>query len=173
MFCKYCGNELPEGANFCSRCGKIIEEIPQEETPKKTETEDLFAAPVGEPVGRSAGSSEGDFDDGMFAYAEAGDPCEAEKDALGGSILKFGIMSLAFAWSGILALLGLIFACIAKSKIKVYVAKFSETEGRATVGKILSTIGLILSIVFMGIFVFAFLMGLLAGLMEATAAVIL
>ena len=21
MFCKYCGNELPEGANFCSRCG--------------------------------------------------------------------------------------------------------------------------------------------------------
>ena len=26
MFCKYCGNQLPEDAKFCPKCGKITEE---------------------------------------------------------------------------------------------------------------------------------------------------
>ncbi len=148
MFCKYCGNELSAGSNFCSRCGKMVDEPAREmEHPHTEAGEDLFAAPVEQPVGRSAGTSDGSFDDGMFVYAEEDQQDEAERDELGGSILKFGIMSLAFGASGWLSILGLIFACIAKSRVRTYIEKFKETQGRATAGRILSTIGLIVSIV--------------------------
>ena len=30
MYCKHCGNELPENSNFCPVCGKSIEDTKQE-----------------------------------------------------------------------------------------------------------------------------------------------
>ena len=80
-----------------------------------------------------------------------------EKDDLGGSILKFSILGLAFGCSGFLALLGIIFTAIAKKKVRAYIAKFGETEGRATVGKILTIPGLIVSIFFTVFFALYFL----------------
>ena len=37
MNCKYCGNEIEENAKFCSKCGKIIDELPSTVTPDRSE----------------------------------------------------------------------------------------------------------------------------------------
>ena len=126
MFCKFCGNELPNDANFCTKCGKVviqeenesveslITEFPDEQEPSVIE-----------------------------------DP---EKDELGGKILKFSILGLAFACSFFLSLLGLIFSIISKSLVNNYKEMYGETEGRATVGKHLGIAGLIASIVMLVLF---------------------
>lgn len=67
---------------------------------------------------------------------------EMRKDNLAGEVLKWGIMSLAFSSSGLLALLGWIFAGTAKKKVTAYESEFGETTGRARVGKILGKVGL-------------------------------
>lgn len=59
------------------------------------------------------------------------------------NILVFGILGLAFAESGIL---GIIFSAIALSKAKAYAAAYGNLTGKAKVGKILATVGLIVSI---------------------------
>ena len=123
MFCKYCGNDLNEGANFCTNCGKIV-----------SHDDENTANTV------STGSVE--FDD--VSYEVQQDP---ERDEKGGSILKFSILGLAFGCSFYLSLLGLIFSIVARCKVKGYLAQYGETEGRATVGKHLSLVGIILNIV--------------------------
>ncbi|MEE8402545.1 MAG: zinc-ribbon domain-containing protein, partial [Candidatus Hydrothermarchaeaceae archaeon] len=35
MFCKHCGNEMPDESIFCSKCGKGVSEKPKETTPVK------------------------------------------------------------------------------------------------------------------------------------------
>ncbi|MBP3392389.1 MAG: zinc ribbon domain-containing protein [Clostridia bacterium] len=137
MFCRFCGNELPEDANFCTKCGKTLDESQVQETP--TEAPAVLEDLIGDPATR-----------------EQEDPFKREKDELSGSILTFGIMSLAFGVSGILGFLGIIFAAIAKSKVSKYLAKFQHTEGRATVGKHLSTAGLWVSIGYTIFFVIYF-----------------
>ena len=117
MFCKHCGYQLPEDSNFCPNCGKITDEVKKEE--EKVEVIDCTNV----------------------------DPfLDEQKDELGGKILKFSILGLAFSF--FLPILGFIFTVIARSKIKSYVNIFGETQGRASVGKGLSIGGLISSIVF-------------------------
>ena len=123
MFCKHCGYQLPEDSNFCPNCGKITDEVKKEE--EKVEVIDCTNV----------------------------DPfLDEQKDELGGKILKFSILGLAFSF--FLPILGFIFTVIARSKIKSYVNIFGETQGRASVGKGLSIGGLISSIVFFVIWTF-------------------
>ena len=75
MFCKFCGNELPEGANFCTKCGKVVS------------PDDIPAAGVSAPVTAE------------YEYVPYEEPQDAERDSRGGSILKFAILGLAFACS--------------------------------------------------------------------------
>lgn len=82
---------------------------------------------------------------------------EAVRNDLAGSILKFGIMGLAFGvCSFFLSFLGIIFSAIAKSKAKEYELAYGSTTGKATVGKNLATGGLIASIIFTAIVAFYF-----------------
>ena len=71
-----------------------------------------------------------------------------QRDNLGGRILTFGILSIAFAVTFFLSFLGIIFAAVAKSMAAAYVREYGETEGRATVGKNLAKPGLIVGIIF-------------------------
>ncbi len=56
MKCKYCGEELDEGAKFCTYCGKPVEEEKQENIPEETVEETVIEetpveeTPVEEPV---------------------------------------------------------------------------------------------------------------------------
>lgn len=74
-------------------------------------------------------------------------------EALAGSCLTWGIVAMVFAETG---LLGLIFAIIAKSKVRKYVATGATLAGKAKVGHILATIALILSILAIVFFIFYF-----------------
>ena len=128
MFCKYCGNELSENANFCPKCGKVV---------AKEEVNGEFDF----------------FEEKQQGFAPANNPAtEREKDDLSGQILKFAILSIAFASTFFLSLFGVIFSSIARSKINEFTRKFGETEGRASVGKGLNIGGTILSWVMFGIF---------------------
>ena len=125
MFCKYCGNELTENANFCPSCGKFISE-------SKPATEDYISAGV--------------VDEAPNAL-EYDQVLEEERDAAGRGVLKFAILGIAFACSFFLSLLGLIFAIVSRAKLGAYLARYGETRGPATVGKHLGIAGLITSIV--------------------------
>ncbi|MBE6596700.1 MAG: zinc ribbon domain-containing protein [Ruminococcaceae bacterium] len=132
MFCKYCGNEIPDGGKFCPKCGKICNEDVE---PQKTlEFEADIPADKAETLSL--------------------DPTlEAERDGLGGKILTFAIMGLAFGLS-CLSFLGIIFSVISKKTLKEYVEKFGETEGRASAGKGIGTAALAVSISFTAFWAF-------------------
>ena len=120
MFCRYCGNELPEAANFCPICGK---------TQEKEEPAVQTVAPVEEEI---------------YNFA-AEDPFKKDKEMLSGKILTNGILGIVFGT--IFPLLGLIFSCIARAKSNSYVMAYDELDGRGRTGRGLATAGLIVSIV--------------------------
>ena len=117
MYCKYCGNPLPENSNFCTVCGKITDDINEQINDKAQKTETV-------------------------------DPDREDKSDRGGSILKFAILGLAFSTTFWLSPLGLIFAIVSRIKVNSYIEMYGDTEGRATVGKHLGKVALILNIVF-------------------------
>ena len=140
MVCKYCGQELEENARFCSTCGKLVAHEAEETAPPQEESRELVA------VAAAAAPQE-----------------DAERDARGKSILTYAIIGLAFANTFYFAFIGIIFSAIARTKLKQYLALYTETQGTATVGKYLSLAGLITSIVLTGIlgFVLIVLIGTL------------
>ena len=142
MFCRFCGKELPDGANFCTKCGKVV-------SYDEDVRSDMNSGFINE------------FEYNPFEEARA-----AEKDSKASSILKFSILGLAFACSFYISLLGLIFSIIARVKVKQFISQYGETEGKATVGKHLSLAGLIVSIVLNVIFFIIILVLIIAGLSE-------
>ena len=68
-------------------------------------------------------------------------PDDIVKDQMAGNVLTWGILSLAFAVSGCLSLLGFIFSFIARSRARAYEQTFGVLEGKAKVGRILGKVG--------------------------------
>ena len=80
----------------------------------------------------------------VFSYLDGtpyAPPDDTVKDQMAGNTLTWGILSLAFAISGCLSLLGFIFSFTARKKAKAYRLAFGELEGRARVGHILGWVG--------------------------------
>ena len=127
MFCKYCGNELPSGSSFCPSCGK----------------NDIDAI---EDNNISSGELN-NIDEPEEILQSTDQVYDAVRNALGGKILKFAIMGLAFGASFFLSPLGLVFSIISFIKRCKYVKEYGNTVGRATVGKNLGNAALIVSIV--------------------------
>lgn len=121
MFCKYCGNQLSNEANFCPKCGRIV----ANEESKKEEKYDFF--------------------EDKTEYVQAPSHNDKAKDEFAGEILKFAILGLAFGCTMILSILGIIFSSIARAKLRQYTQYYGETEGRASVGKGISIGGTIVS----------------------------
>jgi hypothetical protein len=107
---------------FCKNCGRQLDE--------------------GETLCPACGTVNA-TEDTAAATAEYGYDTVNEqlKDEMAGTALKWGIISLAFAASGCLSLLGFIFSFIAKSKALAYEQAFGVLEGRAKVGRILGKVG--------------------------------
>ena len=156
MFCKFCGNQLPDGANFCPKCGKI--------------NDDVENASTGDFGSESAKESATFFTDATSDYVPVqlfDNEEEFERDERGGDILKMAILGLAFGASGLLSFLGIIFSAIARGKVSAYLAKYGETRGRATVGNTLSKVGLGVSIGYTVFFFFYFIFCFIIGFMSA------
>ncbi len=86
-----------------------------------------------------------------------------EQDALSASILKYGIMSVAFGSTGLLAILGVIFSLSTKAKVKEYRSKYGNLTPRSAVGKGLGVAGLYVSIAC----AIVFLLGIIYGVHTA------
>ena len=126
MFCKYCGNELPDSANFCPLCGKVQTDDPVNDEQK------AFIAEV--PV-----------------ETEEEKALKKEKSSMRTTALVLSIISAAcvlatFAFD-LCALIGIVFAIIAKAKIKAYNKKYDEYSGTINSAKLISTIALIVNII--------------------------
>ena len=121
MFCKYCGNELPDGTTFCPKCGS-------DDTPVTTEKSDTEIK-----------------NDTTFECVLETVPKDVTKDSLASKILAFAIIGLAFACSLYLSFVGVVFSLISRSKLKKYIKNYGDTEGKATVGKHLGLVAMIVS----------------------------
>ena len=128
MFCKYCGSELPNGTTFCLKCGKddISEASSEIETTQEIKNSNSFEYTPD------------------VTKEEVVDP---QRNSMASKILTFAIMGLAFGASYYLSFLGLIFSIISRVKLSKYIKIYNDTEGKATVGKHLGLVGLIVSIV--------------------------
>lgn len=145
MYCKYCGNNVPDGSKYCPTCGGVIEE----------RSESFDSAPA---IDHTFGSAE-------FTSASASPAVSAEAESKSTKALVFGILSLAFA-----GLLGLIFGIIGRKNANGYAALSPiGLDGKAKVGKILATVGIVVSIFTMVISVFSFIIGFIAALSEVGA----
>ena len=138
MFCKNCGRQLDEGENICPACGTV----------NASETTTTPNAGI------------------EYAVDDVSAVNERLKDQMAGEALKWGIISLAFAASGCLSLLGFIFSFIAKSKAKAYQNAFGPLEGRAKVGRVLGKIGFGIGLGVLIYLAFCFVLGVFIGLTE-------
>ncbi len=137
MFCKNCGRQLDEGETLCPACGTV-------NATEATATESV-----------------------SYEYSAVDTANQLLKDEMAGQTLKWGILSLAFAASGCLSLLGFIFSFIAKSKALAYEQTFGVLEGKARVGRILGKVGFGVGLGMTIYMAFAVLVGVIAGLAEA------
>lgn len=127
MFCRKCGTQIPDDAIFCPACG--------------TETHD---------------SAENSAQTNNYTPEQNTYNSEAESEALASDMLasealKYGIMGVAFAQTGILSILGIIFSSIAQNKAAEYHRRTGRYGAKAGVGRGLGIGGLALGI-FMTVF---------------------
>lgn len=118
MFCKFCGNEIADGVKYCPKCGAAAETT-SAPTVDEVFTSEFTATPTVDPA------------------------VEQAKNSRATKSLVFGILSLVFG-----SIVGLIFAILGIKNAKAY-AELNRgiIEGKAKAGKILSTIGIPLSII--------------------------
>ena len=137
MFCKNCGRQLDEGENICPACGTV----------NATETPAPAAV---------------QYDLGAVDTAN-----DQLKGAMADQAFKWGLMSLIFAATGCLSLLGFIFSFIAKARVRDFELAFGAPEGKANAGRILGKIGFGVGLGYTIFFAFYFLVVFLAILAEA------
>ena len=125
MYCKYCANELSDDAKYCPKCGKLVAQPEKEEV-------DFFGDIEVTTVNKENNEAKNSFEN---------------------KILTFSILGLAFAFTGALSLLGLIFSYIAKGMLRKFTGEYGETKGRTTVAKGLSTAGVAIGWVMMVCFI--------------------
>jgi RNA polymerase subunit RPABC4/transcription elongation factor Spt4 len=133
--CKNCQAPLSADAKFCAKCGaEQIEQTVCANCQAPLEENSKFCTACGTPT-------------------EA--PKDPEEEKLAVKTLVFGILSAAFALSGLLSFMGIIFSVIARGKLNQYLAYTggSIKDPRAGVGKGLSIGGLIAGIVYTVLFV--------------------
>lgn len=145
MFCPNCGSSIEDNSQFCPNCGQVVEQPNQAPTqPQQFEQPVYEATPVNNTYAASAGADESK------------------------SVLTWGILGLVFADTCILSFLGIIFSAIALNKAKAFQAANGALYGKAKVGKILATVGLILGIV-MTVFAVIYLLLIIVGVIGAAS----
>ena len=169
MICTKCGAEIPEGAKFCINCGTpaAAEPAPQAEQPVyeapqqpayEAPQQPAYEAPQ-QPVYAAAAPQQPQYQQPQYApqqpqyqqpqyqqptyYAQP----QPAAGVSGKPALTFGILGIIFACTFYFSFLGIIFSAIGLGKAKAFRAAAGQLYGPAKVGKILSTIGLIVGII--------------------------
>lgn len=154
MFCQNCGTQLPEDVKFCPECGAPVEIIDPLRNEPTVEEPVVAAAPVFEqPVYETP------------TYREPVVQSSPEAQALSTPILVFGILGLSFACIPYVNFLGIIFSAIAKSKVKQFLGLGGVLSGKAKVGSILATVGLIIGIILTVIFAIIITIAIFGGIL--------
>lgn len=138
MFCRNCGNQLPEGALFCNACGTKVE-APAQPAPEQ---------PV---YNQQPAPEQPAYTQPVYTQPQTNPDVEG---AATGSLV-FGILSLALG-----GILGIIFGKIAQNKANEFQMMTGELTGKAKVGNILGRIGVpvgIATLVFYVIYIIALL----------------
>lgn len=150
MICKQCGQEIAPDAKFCGVCGAPNDAAAQPVEPQYAQpAADPYAQQYQQPQYQQPQYQQPQYQQPQqYGQPQYGAPVEDPVErSLSKSILVFGILALVFCCTFYLAFLGIIFGAIAMSKAKKYAASYPLT-GRAKVGKILGTVGLIIGIIF-------------------------
>lgn len=155
MFCSNCGNQIPDGARFCGKCGTPVE-MPQQQQPVQPQPEAQPQAQVQseqpvyqQPVYQQPIYQQQTYQQNVYQQESVVDPFYQDMiNSAAGSALTWGILSLVFACTFYLSFLGIIFACVAFSKANNYKRLNNNIlSGKAKVGRGLALGGLIAGIV--------------------------
>ena len=169
IICKNCGAELPDGAKFCTKCGYAVipeEEILREPQEAQAAADDwnAQAAPAYNPYPAAPQPQEPQYQQPQYQqpqyqqpqyygqpyqetyssnYGTAPKAADAEKNNEGRTAMILAIIGAVLSELGIP---GLILSAISKGKVKAWEEKYGPTTGMAKAARIISTIGLIFSI---------------------------
>ena len=143
MFCKNCGQEIPEGVKFCGNCGTPVavqapepQPAPAQQPQYQAPQQQYQAAPQQQYQAPQPQYQQPQYQQPVYAAPAA----QQEQP----NLLVLGILSLVFCSLG---LPGLIIGAIGRSKGKKFVQAGGTLTGASKVGYILSLIGLIFGII--------------------------
>ena len=187
IICKNCGGELPDGAKFCTKCGYAIWNVegindepraaePAEAAPAyddwNAQAQPQSSAPQYNPYPDNSWQGGAQYPSNQTngypenasydPYRGNASPDHAQKNAEGRTAMILAIIGVVLSELGIP---GIILSAIAKGKVKAWEQKYGPATGMAKAAKIISTVGLILSI-FMTVFwvlYFFIIVGLIAA----------
>ena len=131
MFCKNCGNQLPDEAIFCGHCGAKVEVQPAPQQPAYEAPQPAYSAP--QPAYQQP-----------VQVAPARPQEDSELNSLSKNTLILGIVGLALSEMG---LPGLIVSNIALNKAAEFERRAGGLFGKARVGRNLAKPGKIVGIV--------------------------
>ena len=155
MFCKNCGQEIPEGVKFCGNCGTPVAVQAPEPQPAPAQQPQYQAAPQPQYQAPQPQYQQPQYQQPVYAAPAA----QQEQP----NLLVLGILSLVFCSLG---LPGLIIGAIGRSKGKKFVQAGGTLTGASKVGYILSLVGLIFGIImtiFWVIYIIVAIVALVAG----------
>ena len=171
IICKNCGAELPDGAKFCTKCGYAV--IPEEEYLR--EPQEAQAAPddwnaqaqAAEQASYDPYPAQNQYQNPQYqnqyqyqnqsqyyggyqdqnaynGYREAPQAPSDERNAEGRTAMILAIIGAVLSELG---LPGIILCAIAKGKVKAWEQKYGPATGMAKAAKIISTVGMVFSII--------------------------
>ncbi len=175
MNCAHCNAELEPGAKFCDNCGAPVETTPAQETfliPNPSAPQDL-PSPEEQP-GAPAEQAE-PYQPAPQAYSPAPEPAayipagsysslSMEEKVMGVGAKTFGLIALG------LGIAGVVFSCVGCGGLLSILGLIAgimslKTSGRQTglIGLILSIIGLLVTLVFLCLYAFAYIGSVRSG----------
>ncbi|MCR4682163.1 MAG: zinc ribbon domain-containing protein [Clostridiales bacterium] len=163
MFCPNCGLQLADGTAFCSNCGTKLavgqpQPAPQPAPQPQPQAQPAYQQPAyQQPQYQQTAYQQPQYQAGFQQ------PVQTAPQVNTTPALVMAIMSLVFCGSG---LLGLIFAIVAKNKVRSCVAAGAPLSGKLKAAKILAGFGLAFSIIMMifwTIYFFIFIGIIIAG----------